>query len=303
MHRWTISEEQSGKKLKSFISESFPEENEKEIKKLLENGLRLNGLAAKATSVLNTGDIAELYTDETKYGRTSEVVYEDENFFVVNKEQNISCYTNKGDCSPALYDFAVEHMIRTGEYNVASFAIPYICHGIDTHTGGLILIAKDEILYNVLTEALSQRRIRKLYKCVVAGVPEEESAMLHDFVIVHGKFDKLTIAKHTMKGSNPVGLKYKLLATNGKYSLLEVDMITDHIYQICAQLALHGLPVLGDELYGDNRENAKTGIRLPALWAYKLEFDVGKNNTLEYLDNTFVQASHVGLPYIEGLGT
>ena len=302
MHRWNASAGDEGKKILEFIAEKFPEEDKKGVKALFDEGARVNGRAAKASGCINDGDIIELYTENTRYAYQTEVIYEDDNFFIVNKEQNISCYTYKGDIMPALYEYAERHMKEKGEYNIDSFAIPYICHGIDRHTGGLVMIAKDEIIYNLITDALKERRIKKLYKCIVAGRPEHEQEVLHDFIISKGKFDKLTISKTTMRGTVPVCIKYRVIAGNGEFSLLEVEMVTDHIAQICAQLALHGNPVLGDDVYGNARLNSKYGVKLPALWAYRLDFDVGKNNPIEYLDNTFIETENIGLPYIPGLG-
>ncbi|MBQ4062582.1 MAG: hypothetical protein IJD14_07015 [Christensenellaceae bacterium] len=301
MHKWIIPSDCEGMKLSAYIAECFPDEDQKGIKALLNEGARINGKAARASQRIYTNDIVELYTEDTPYGFKTEVIYDDENLFVVNKEQNISCYTVKGDISPALYDFAEQYMIDRGEYNVDAFSIPYICHGIDTRTGGLVIIAKDEIIYHKISSALKERRIKKHYTCIVAGVPEKDGDILHDYMLSKGKFDKLTIAKNTMRGTTPICLKYKLIATNGEFSLLEVELVTDHIAQICAQLALHELPVLGDSVYGNTRINAKTGVKLPALWASKLEFDVGKSGFIEYLDNTFIEAEYVGLPYIEGI--
>lgn len=301
MHKWIAAPGDTGMKLMDFISEMFPDEDKKGLKSLFDQGARVNGAAARANYRLSENDYIELYTENTKYGYETSVIYDDDNFFVVNKEQNISCYTVKGDLSPALYDYAENYMREKGEYNIDSFSIPYICHGIATDTGGLVMVAKDEIIYHVLTNALKERRIHKMYKCIVAGVPREDSAVLHDYILSKGKFDKLTVAKNTMRGTTPICLKYSLIATNGDFSLLEVELVTDHIAQICAQLALHGLPVLGDNVYGDVRLNHKTGVKHPALWAHKLEFDVGKNSPLEYLDNKFIEADYVGLPFVDGV--
>lgn len=301
MHRWTADAGDEGVRLMGFLSEKFPEEDKNSVKEMFEEGARVNGRAARASMRLKEDDVVELYTENTEYAYETQVVYEDENFFVVNKEQNISCYTNPGDVTPALYEYAEKHMRDNGEYNVDSFSIPYICHGIDKHTGGLIMIAKDEIIYRIMTEAFKERRIKKLYRCIVSGTPENDADVLHDFIIARGKFDKLTISKTTMRGSVPVCLKYRTLKSEGGFSLLEVDMVTDHIAQICAQLAVHGLPVLGDNVYGKARVNAKTGVKLPALWAHRLHFNVGKNNPVEYLDNTFIEADRIGLPYMPGL--
>ena len=111
----------------------------------------------------------------------------------------------------------------------------------------------------------------------------------------------MTVAESTNKEGKPVFLRLRQLKTDGRMTLLEIDQVTDHPAQICAQLAYMKLPVLGDQVYGSTRQNRKGAAKYPALWLHRIEFALGKNNPLEYLDGTSIEAKNVKLPYVTGL--
>ena len=84
-------------------------------------------------------------------------------------------------------------------------------------------------------------------------------------------------------------------------SLLEVQLVTGKMHQIRAHLASVGIPVLGDNIYGDAAANKKFGMPCQAMWAHKLIFDTGTGNALEYLNGKEFIAPTIDLPFIEGL--
>ncbi len=300
MKRWQIPADAEGLTAEEWIAEMLTDGDLKQAAELVKDRGRLNSASVKPREKLVKRDMLEIYTEDTPFAETSEIIYEDENLIAYNKEQDISCYTQKGELSPGLYELAAEHMKETGEFNINSYTLPYLCHGIATNVGGIVLIAKDEILFRYVAEALAQRRIKRYYRCIVHGVPKTDSIELHNKLFAKDKLSKVQILEHSDKDGIPVYLRAKLLKTDGHLSLLEIDMVTDHPAQICAQLAHAKLPVLGDNVYGSSRKNRKYAALYPALWEYRIDFAVGKNNPLEYLDGTSLTAKPK-MPFIKGL--
>jgi len=298
MRRWQIPSEAEGLTTEQWIAQVLTEGDLKAAVELLKNGGRLNCVAAKSKQKLHEGDIFELYTEDTPFAEESEIVYEDENILAYNKEQDVTCYTAKGELSPGLYELAERHMKETREFDLNSYTLPYISHGVDKRTGGVILVAKDEILYRYITEAMAQRRIKRYYRCIVCGVPTEETMNLHHKLVAKDRFSKVQVEESRSKEGVPVFMRFRLIKTDGRFSLLEVDLVTDHPQQICAQLAHIKLPVLGDHIYGSARMNRKLAVKYPALWEHRIDFAVGKNNPLEYLDGSYIQAENIKLPYM-----
>ena len=63
-------------------------------------------------------------------------------------------------------------------------------------------------------------------------------------------------------------LRYTTLAREGVFALLEVTLLTGRKHQIRLQLATHGVPIVGDPLYGSRAR----AISRPALHARRLTF-------------------------------
>ena len=87
--------------------------------------------------------------------------------------------------------------------------------------------------------------------------------------------------------------KYKVLETNGKYSLVEVDLKTGRTHQIRAHMAYIGCPLVGDGKYGKNQQDKALGFDGQALYSYKLVFDFREECLLSYLNGRVFQVGDV----------
>ena len=104
---------------------------------------------------------------------------------------------------------------------------------------------------------------------IVQGKPEREADTLTGWLTRNEQQNKSYCHPREVRGSKKAVLEYKMLASTGRYSLLEVRLLTGRHHQIRCQLAAAGCPIKGDLKYGAKRSNPNGSI---SLLARRVEF-------------------------------
>lgn len=249
-----------------------------------------------ATITVQTEEILEDYLVDAP----QHPVFEDESFFVWNKPTGLlQAATRSKSKAPTLYDSIVDYMQQLGEYDIDSLRVPYLCHRLDKEIGGLCIVAKNQWMFENMLSALREQRVKRFFYVVVAGEPAVKD-QLTGFI---GKSvtGEVQILSRPIKGARSCAMRYRCMKRDAEagVALLEVEMITDRPGQIYAQLATSGLPVLGDEKYGNKKANKKYGVENPAIWASRIVFQTGRANPLEYINGLEISTDEIYLPPTE----
>ena len=109
---------------------------------------------------------------------------------------------------------------------------------------------------------------RYVARCVGKPVPPGvyEAYLYKDAQAAH-----VHILDRPRPGAAPIRTGIDVLE-DGPYPLLELALLTGRTHQLRAHLAHLGLPILGDDKYGDRSANKSAGLRHPCLWAVSLAF-------------------------------
>lgn len=164
---------------------------------------------------------------------------------------------------------------------------PYlgVVHRLDQPVEGLLVFAKNPKAAAELSKQLQTNTLNKEYFAAVCGKPNAESAKLVDYL---QKDNETRMAKVVCQGvadAKEAILTYRVLKTleeqDALISLLQVQIQTGRFHQIRAQLSNAGIPILGDQKYG-NAESVELskkiaimsgqGVINVALCACSLEF-------------------------------
>lgn len=172
-------------------------------------------------------------------------------------------------------------------------------HRIDKPVSGLLIGAKTANSHNILSEALKNREIKKIYRALVFGNFPQETQRLRNWII--DTHSKVKVLKEPTNEAKLSILEVKKLKKISKYSYLEINLITGRKNQIRAQLAYLGFPILGDRKYYSESFKATTKPqeikRLPfnskeiALVSYQLIFNDSLTKSLELPSCSFAVLS------------
>ncbi len=292
MVRLIVPRGQDARKLLDCVADMLPGVRQGDAKKTLRNGdIKRNGIRIKQNETVRVGDVLEVYLprDARPYP-VPDIVWQDENMAVVNKNPGISVVDDREDGKPCLQKLLAFFYADEG-------ILPLACHRLDHNTGGLVLFAKNERMYDLLSKAIAERRISKYYRVIVAGIPPKPEDELTGYLKKDAGAAQVRILNQPSTGALTVKTRYTMLETNGKLALLEVELLTGRTHQIRAHLASVGLPVLGDDKYGDRAANKQYGAKYQALWATRIVFHISEG-PLGYLNGKTVETNVIRFPEV-----
>ena len=155
-------------------------------------------------------------------------------------------------------------------------------HRIDSGTSGLVLVARNASAFDNLRAQFSAQTVKKTYLALVEGAVAFGGTLENDLVHMPGlgycrmvdlmkgrlsESERRALADkalHAVTSYAPVGMTRE---GNEERTLLEVTIYTGVTHQIRAQLALAGMHIVNDRLYGAFAVENMTGHCLHALSA------------------------------------
>lgn len=143
----------------------------------------------------------------------------------------------------------------------------YPLHRLDREVGGVMVFAKTKPAAAALSRDIAERRFEKEYLAMVRGKPLPESGVFRDLLFKDSSKNKVYTVSRMRRGVREAELCYRLVASEGEYSLVSVTLKTGRTHQIRVQFASRKLPLAGDRKYGAHDDFKNIG-----LWSYSLEF-------------------------------
>ena len=264
---FTASESDLGRRLDQFLTSALGDVSRSRVQQLIaQQKVTVNGEPAKASLKLEGGEriaiTGEVHVPPLKAEAEDiplEIIYEDDDIAVVNKPAGMMVHAGAAATSDArsrgtLVNALLHHMAKLSK--VSGDLRPGIVHRLDKETSGLILIAKNDAAHRKLAAQFSGREVKKKYEALVQGWPKSESGTIHAAVSRDPR-NRTRMTTRGYAGRDAIS-HYKVLkkfeTPYGKFALLEVKIDTGRTHQIRVHMASLGHPVVGDALYGAQRE-------------------------------------------------
>lgn len=172
-----------------------------------------------------------------------EFLYEDDDIIVIDKPAGLLTMANEKEKTRTAY-----HMVTDYVKECHHGARIFIVHRLDRDTSGVVLFAKNEEMKRALQDNWGENVETRVYLAVVEGRPPEEQGTCRSWLLE--TVTHLVWSAGPESGGKEAITHYRVLASEGGYSLLQVSLETGRKNQIRVQLADLGCPVAGDKQYG-----------------------------------------------------
>ena len=314
MREYYITKNDSGQRLNKFLEKAVPLLSGGMMHKYLRlKRIKVNGKRTEAAYRLCEGDAVQLYLNDEYFDAPHEeeafrritqpqirIVHEDENILLADKAPGMVVHADENGDNNTLIAHIQAYLFQSGAWNpedAASFA-PALCNRIDRNTGGIVICAKTAEALRILNERIKERELEKRYLCVVHGKPKPAEGLIENFLRRDEKRKQVTLHKTRVPGAKTAKTRYRTLASNGKLSLVECELLTGRTHQIRAHMASIGCPLLGDGKYGTNELNRPYRENGQLLYAYSLTFHFEEDaGALAYLNGRTFYVQHI--PFVE----
>lgn len=265
--------------VEEFLKETFHCSSNR-LKKYFDKSFLNRALKAHAALCLPVDFVNDGLINPEYVGPDIEIIFEDENFLVINKPANIFVhplkYSEKNNCLSFLR-IKYPDLLKTNSTKYDRGLL----YRLDFETSGVLVYVKEEKTYLYLRENFNLIAKKKIYRCVVEG----ECGLSGNFTQL---FDSSGPKGRRVVVNNKQGLKGELslkpISYNPKIAttLMEVELKTGLRHQIRAQLAFLGFPLHGDQFYGGKEASR---LYLHAM-IYEIEFNQ-KNYIFENIPSDF----------------
>ena len=184
------------------------------------------------------------------------IIYEDKHILVVDKPSWLLTIGTEKEKNNTLY-----HKVYT--YIKKKNQKVFIVHRLDKDTSGLVLFAKSEKVKDLLQNNWD-KVVRKYYALSYGNGMQKEGTIKVKLS------ETKTLLTYVDESNGKLSItNYHKIKTNGKYNLLDIEILTGRKNQIRVSLNHIGYPIIGDKKYG----KAPNPLRRLCLHAYLLEFD------------------------------
>lgn len=292
-----IEKNEAGQRLDKFLAKYMNEAAKSFFYKMMrKKNITLNGKKCEGNEKLAEGDVVKLFLAEDTIEKFSsvqvqavrkvnlDILYEDDEIILVNKPAGMLSQKAK-ETDESLVEYLIDYLLGSGKLTESGLRAfrPSVCNRLDRNTSGIVAAGKSLSGLQMLSGVFKDRSIHKYYQCLVSGEIRDVKTV-DGWLLKDEKKNQVRILTDVEvkrfggRGGDEepkrIRTKYEPIATDGRFTLLKVTLLTGRSHQIRAHLASLGHPIVGDFKYGGVSKVNPSGrtVKYQLLHSYRLEF-------------------------------
>lgn len=221
----------------------------KDEKIYVNNKLIQASYKVKENDVIEFEDELDEITDILPEKMDLDIVYEDEYLAIINKQSGLVVHPAVGNKEHTLVNGLLYHFNNISGKNTIR---PGIVHRLDKDTSGLMVVAKDDKVHEILSEMIKEKEVERKYLALVWGVVRHEKGTINapigrDF----NNRQKFTVTDINAKESVT---HFKTIERYKEATLIECKLETGRTHQIRVHMEYINHPIVNDPVYGKRKK-------------------------------------------------
>lgn len=257
-HRFEAGKGQQPLRVDKFLMNLIENATRNKIQKAADAGnIFVNDVPVKSNHKVKSNDVVRMLLEHPPYEYLLQpeniplnIVYEDDQLLVVNKEAGMVVHPGHGNYSGTLVNALAYHFENLP---MNSSERPGLVHRIDKDTSGLLVIAKTEHAMSFLAQQFADKTSEREYIALVWGNIDEDEGTVEGYIGRHVK-DRMQMAvfDNDEQGKHAV-THYRVIERLGYVTLVSCKLETGRTHQIRVHMKHIGHTLFNDERYGGDR--------------------------------------------------
>lgn len=259
-YRIVVDKGQSLLRIDKFLMDRLEQTSRNKIQQAAKaDCIKVNDKPVKSNYKVHPGDVVQLFLPTAP--REIEIipqdiplniVYEDEDLIVVNKQSEMVVHPGYGNYTGTLLNALTFHF--QGQVDSEGNPVrPLLVHRIDKNTTGLLLIAKNEVAQTYLAKQFYDHSVDRTYNAIVWGDFDEMEGTIEGHIGRSIKDRKVMQVFPDGEYGKHAITHWKVLFRFGYVTLIECKLETGRTHQIRAHMKYVRHPLFNDDTYGGDQ--------------------------------------------------
>jgi len=249
-------------RIDKWVQQRLENASRNKVQQAIDAGfLTVNGKQIKSNYKIKPGDeiillrfINPEYTEIKAENIPLNIVYEDDDVMVINKEPNMVVHPGVGNYTGTLLNGIAYHLLRQNPSLTEEDLPRYgLVHRIDKNTTGLIAVAKTAEAAAHLAKQFFNHTVQRKYTALVWGNVEQNEGTIEAHVGRHQRHRKMFDAYPEGESGKHAITHYKVMERFNYVTLVECKLETGRTHQIRVHMKHIGHTLFNDAEYGGDK--------------------------------------------------